>query len=712
MKHYYLILNSFVAMAMIILAIIVFLDDSKNKKNRLFFLFSVFASIWVVACYVSNDTNNPPLISLYGNYIVFMFSYFTSYFLLELTRELIGINKKRSIILTTFIILTGIISASPLVVAGVEPQENVYAVKFGPLVAVYALLLFAMLAAVEVHLYRALKLISNKKEKNKISTTFWSISITIPVLIITQFVAPALTGSFEITDIGIMIMLVPVLGFYISVFKRRLFDVRQATMRTVGYALTVVTMAGIYVGLAYATSLIFFKGQIVQGISFSPLNVALALILVFIFQPIKRFFDRITNKIFYRNEYDREVFFKEFGKILSHDTDLKLLLRQTGAYIKTNLKAESVFFYLIGHGVYNGREQKPKIEREDIWQIIDYHNQSSLYRESLALDFISDEKVKLIFEKYKINLALPILSQKNIVGFLFLGEHKSRGYSRRDVTTLEAIINELSIAIQNSLSVEEVRDLNETLQQRIKDATKELRLRNRQLKQLDEVKDEFLSIASHQLRTPLTSVKGYVDMLLEGDFGKLQPKQRDILEDVFMSSERMVQLINDFLNVSRIQTGKFVIERQISSLVDLVSKEIGLLVSQLEQKQLKIDWHFDETIEDFAFDEAKIRQVVINMLDNAIYYSKPDSNIKVALDRVGDKVKFTVVDTGIGVPTDEQDRLFSKFFRASNARQRRPDGTGVGLYLAKKIVDAHGGRIIFKSIEGKGSTFGFELPAK
>jgi len=111
-------------------------------------------------------------------------------------------------------------------------------------------------------------------------------------------------------------------------------------------------------------------------------------------------------------------------------------------------------------------------------------------------------------------------------------------------------------------------------------------------------------------------------------------------------------------------------------------------------------------------DESKIRQVIMNFADNALYYSHEDSDININLSVMGDNVVFIVKDTGIGVPSNEQEQLFSKFYRASNARKQRPDGTGVGLYLSKTVIDAHGGKIIFDSIEGKGSTFGFSLPIK
>ena len=533
---------------------------------------------------------------------------------------------------------------------------------------------------------------------------------SLPIIALFAYVLPVVTGNFYFTEFGSTPMFIIIVATYFAVIRHQLFDIKQATMRTVGYVLTVAVIAGLYIGIAYGASLIFFKGQIVDGVSFSPLNITLALLMALVFQPVKHFFDRITNRLFYHGEYDRDVFFKEFGQILSHDTDLKLLLRQSGEYIETNLKADKVFFYLFSRGAYSARRTKLTISQVEILEIAKFYKNLRLDHEALLVELIENETVKTICTNYHISIVLPLLAKKQIVGFLFLGEHKSRGYSRRDLLTLESIINELAIAIQNSLSVEEVRELNATLQERINEATHELRVKNQQLRQLDEVKDEFLSIASHQLRTPLTSIKGYVNMIIEGDFGKISSQQREILNDVFVSSERMVQLVNDFLDVSRIQTGKFAIGLQETDLTVMVQKEIELMTSQLELHQLKIDWQFDDNIPVVKIDADKIRQVVMNMIDNAIYYSKADTTIKVALRYYEDQVIFTVTDTGIGVPVKEQANLFGKFFRASNARKRRPDGTGVGLYLAKKIVDAHGGAIIFKSVEGKGSTFGFRLP--
>jgi len=311
---------------------------------------------------------------------------------------------------------------------------------------------------------------------------------------------------------------------------------------------------------------------------------------------------------------------------------------------------------------------------------------------------------------HRIEMVLPLQMDENKTGFLILGDQKNGSYTARDVKTFQSISDELVIAIRNALSVQEVRELNMNLEQRIESATKELRASNAQLQRLDEAKDEFISMASHQLRTPLTSIKGYVSMLMEGDVGKVTPDQKHLLEEAFMSSERMVRLIGDFLNVSRLQTGKFMIDKHPTDLSKVVQHELEALETNANSRNLKFTYVKPKTFPILNLDESKIQQVIMNFADNAIYYSKENTTIKVTLKADDKGVEFTVKDTGIGVPDSEKDKLFNKFFRATNARKQRPDGTGVGLFLAKKVIDAHDGKVIFESKEKKGSTFGFRLP--
>ncbi|GHU79250.1 hypothetical protein FACS1894191_1660 [Clostridia bacterium] len=231
------------------------------------------------------------------------------------------------------------------------------------------------------------------------------------------------------------------------------------------------------------------------------------------------------------------------------------------------------------------------------------------------------------------------------------------------------------------------------------------------LKRADKAKDEFMSLASHQLRTPLTSVNGYSSMLLEGDFGRLNHEQAHAVNEIAGSAGRMAFLVSDLLNVSRIQSGKFLIQRTPTDMKKLVESEVESLQILADSHSIELNLKkIAPNLPLLNIDEKKVGEVMANMLDNAIFYSPEKKPIEVSLVEKAGWLEFRVKDHGIGVPKSEQEDLFTKFFRATNARTKRPDGTGIGLFLAKKVITEQKGEIIFHSTPGEGSTFGFRFP--
>lgn len=408
----------------------------------------------------------------------------------------------------------------------------------------------------------------------------------------------------------------------------------------------------------------------------------------------------------------KQEFFAEMGMLLLRSTDLDVFLKRMKCFLRRSFQAESVTLAVkIGDTFRLESTSKRVLPAIDVARLTKHIHRHYRYNEVVLVKDLADESLQQSLAMYHIEVILPLAMDHECVGCVLFGRRAKR-YTRRDISLLETMSGELVVAVKNSLAMAEVRQLNETLQQKIIDATRELRISNRQLQRLDAAKDEFISMASHQLRTPLTSIKGYLDMMLEGDLGPINATQRTVLTEAFGSSERMVQLIGDFLSISRLQTGKFVINRQATDLAQLVKDEVAFLKTMSKQRHVKIAVDIDKDIPQPMVDGEKLRQVMMNMIENALYYSKPDTTIKVKLTRDDDDVVFTVKDTGIGVPDAEKANLFSKFFRGSNARKKRPDGTGIGLFLARKVVLAHGGQMVFESKESKGSTFGFRLPVK
>lgn len=398
--------------------------------------------------------------------------------------------------------------------------------------------------------------------------------------------------------------------------------------------------------------------------------------------------------------------------ILTSSVAIRDLLERVAVEVQAATGASQVFFFVYkpdGHYVSSGTKDHLRPTVSDCHILESYFYRSG--RSSARAHSLHDEaEIRRLLKSYRVDFVMPLVRGEQIVGFIFMGPKHRGVYRPYDIGMVFDIKNELAIAVQNAASLEAVKELNANLQQRIESATDELRHSNEQLRGLDTAKDEFVSMASHQLRTPLTSVKGYISMVLEGDAGKITKMQRQLLREAFTSSERMVRLINDFLNVSRVQTGKFQIDRRPLDLAKIVKQEVKSLETTAESRDLTLKLDVPARPVIVNIDEGKIRQVIMNFIDNALYYSKPDSEIRVVLRTFPREVRLEVMDHGIGVPARQQAHLFTKFFRADNARTQRPDGTGVGLYLSKMVIDGHKGRIIFASKEGQGSTFGFRLP--
>ena len=529
---------------------------------------------------------------------------------------------------------------------------------------------------------------------------------------VVDLLLPAL-GDYRYVWVGPVAIILFLFAIMYSIVKYRLMDVKTAVARSVSYMLLLIALAVVYIISAYVISIVIFQRTLTIDSRLNFMNMVLAILLAFLYQPIKRFFNKLTDRVFYYGEYDADTFAREISKILTYTADLQLLTRRVGNYIASSLKAEKVAFCIPEKGIYGrtGRRRLSVVE-EDVRRIMDYYYKYCSFPEVILANQVKDPELKKLLDIHRTKIVIPLLHQNQETGILFLGEHKSLGYSSRDIEMLESIAGELAVSIRNSLSMEEISELNKSLQRRIDEATKELRFSNRQLQRLDEAKNEFISMASHQLRTPLTSIKGYLDMMLEGDLGKISPTQRAVLREAFSSSERMVRLINDFLNVSRLQTGKFTIDKQSVDIAQILRDEVSLLKVVADQRSVEMVLKVDKKIPSLAVDSEKISQVMLNMIDTAIYYSNPHKKVVITLKSSGKMIEFSVKDSGIGVPKSEQANLFGKFFRGTNAKKRRPDGTGVGLFLAKKVILSHDGEMIFESEEGKGSTFGFRLPVR
>jgi signal transduction histidine kinase len=230
----------------------------------------------------------------------------------------------------------------------------------------------------------------------------------------------------------------------------------------------------------------------------------------------------------------------------------------------------------------------------------------------------------------------------------------------------------------------------------------------------ENMKTEFVSLAAHQLRTPLSIIKWSMSMLRDGDFGKINKKQNRIIENTFKGNERLIYLVNDLLDITRIEEGRYLYNVASSDMKEVVRLAIDSYKEEIKNSKIKIDFECPPNMPQMTIDAEKIKLVVQNLIDNAIKYSPEGSRILITLKHDNENIQFKIQDFGMGIPKNQQDKIFTKFFRGDNATKVNTVGTGLGLFLAQNIIEAHGGKIWFESEDDPkgipGAIFYFSLP--
>ncbi len=242
--------------------------------------------------------------------------------------------------------------------------------------------------------------------------------------------------------------------------------------------------------------------------------------------------------------------------------------------------------------------------------------------------------------------------------------------------------------------------------------TRELAEKTQQLEIANQHKSEFLANMSHELRTPLNAINGFSEVLLEKLFGDINPKQEEYLRDILTSGQHLLSLINDILDISKVEAGRMELERTRFDLREALHSSLMMIRERTTRHAIQLNLNMDDTIGELEADERKVKQVIFNLLSNAVKFT-PDGGCITMTARMSDSVAAVAVqDTGIGIAPDEQARIFEEFQQAKQDPLQKQEGTGLGLTLAKKFVELHGGRIWVESEVGKGSTFTFTIPVR
>lgn len=234
-----------------------------------------------------------------------------------------------------------------------------------------------------------------------------------------------------------------------------------------------------------------------------------------------------------------------------------------------------------------------------------------------------------------------------------------------------------------------------------------------QAKLTEKIKSEFVTVAAHQLRTPASATKWITRMLLDGDLGELAYEQRKAVEKAYIANDKMINLVKELLNVAQIEEGKYLSDRTLTDITAMILAIVRGYEDNIKEKEISIKIQKpEEDLPKLMLDREKMKIAINDLFDNALRYTPKGGKINISVSQKEKEIEVKISDTGYGIPKNEQKKVFSKFFRGSNIMKKETEGTGLGLFIAKNIIEAHGGDIWFESEENKGSIFGFTLPIK
>jgi signal transduction histidine kinase len=308
-------------------------------------------------------------------------------------------------------------------------------------------------------------------------------------------------------------------------------------------------------------------------------------------------------------------------------------------------------------------------------------------------------------------ITVPIVVKDEPVGFILLGNTSIYGkINEGDAEFLSILASQIGTAIENTKLYTELFGSQKELERRVMERTHELEKLNEELKRLNKMKSDFISAVSHELRTPLTSIKGYASILMTGKLGDVLPAQKERLEKIDKHSNNLVHLINNLLDIARIESGKVQMEMKDISIKEMLDSIVDIITPQVKEKNISLKINSGIKFDRLKVDQSQIERVFLNLLSNAVKFTPENGKVFIEINEKDDDIQFSIEDTGIGIPGQDTPKVFQEFYRADNALDQKIKGSGLGLSLVKKIVEAHKGRIWFNSELGKGTKFTFTLP--
>jgi len=337
-------------------------------------------------------------------------------------------------------------------------------------------------------------------------------------------------------------------------------------------------------------------------------------------------------------------------------------------------------------------------------------NEKTISSSSLRQNILLNDKIRRIFKVNSFVIS-PLLPKEGNKGVLFVGtENEETLINEGDEELITILANQLGQALENARLFEKTWRAQHDLEKKVEERTRELTHVLEEVKIISKRKTDFISSVSHELRTPLTSIKGYASILLTGKLGDMPSEIKERLDKINRHSDELAHLVNDLLDIARIESGRMIMKKEALNLKGIVEEVLDLLSVQLKERQVESSFNIPEEANAILADRSQIERVFINIVGNALKFTPAQGKISIMAHKLDGAVQLDISDTGCGIPEEAQEKIFEEFYRVDNAINQEVKGTGLGLALVKHIIEAHNGKIWVKSKVGSGSTFSFTIP--
>lgn len=683
-----------IAIFLLAQGIIVLVQNRHSGFNRSFFLFEFAVFVWLFGMglsYMSGDEATAFLFARIGflgvTFIPITTYIFSVYYAGDDRQKIPAFIGLGATCIYSFFVGT------PIFASGVYLYSWGYYIKLGPLGA-SALLLFLFFVPLFVRNFY-LRYVSAPPHQKR-----WHLLALITgglaFFAATDFL-PSLGVSLPFPPLGFLFVgsLATLMGYFI--LRYRLIDVKIIAGRTVGYLLLTLILLFVYGSLF---SLISLSEATADHLF---LNAVFFIIALYGFTPLKEKSQRIVDELFAKEQIDFDKNVNNFTVDLRNLSDTKTLINELFNFLTEKIRLEDSAIFIFEpnakrwaayHSSSYAELGKPEYKDAELkagdGQFIVRNpipiDARGFANSSVMADPIINEGVKFLRDVNGL-VAFPIIHRDLFLGFLIAGGRLSKkDFSKEEIGSLARLTASLAIAWENARAYDALIVSNKS-------------------------RNDFVTIISHQLRTPLTNIKWITESLL-ADSEHISAEAKKFIKRINSSVEAMVSLIGQLLNAihdAREKPGVFIEVKELVAVVESVIEEYEPIMNR---KGIRLSRLFSEDLKPVYANKEYLQIVLATLIDNAIRYTGEKGSIKLSvIAKDGNMVKFEVSDSGIGIPEKEQARMFEKFFRADNAIRMVPDGTGLGLYYAKTLVESQGGTIWFRSIAGNGSTFYFTIPA-